>query len=176
MGAQARQVFRSYGKTKRVKVKGEKTAPNPCKLKKGLTPGSVLILLAGRFRGRRVVFLKQLDSGLLLVSGPFAVNGVPLRRVNQRYCICTSTKIDVSGVNVKAVTDDKFKAEKSKGKKDESAFFAEGGKKKEISGERKSEQKAVDDQIMKSLNADLKAYLKTNFSLTARMYPHEMKF
>merc|ERR1711971_742885 len=168
MGAQARQVFRSYGKTKRVKVKGEKTAPNPCKLKKGLTPGSVLILLAGRFRGKRVVFLKQLGSGLLLVSGPFAVNGVPLRRVNQRYCICTSTKIDVSG--------GKFKAEKSKGKKDESAFFAEGGKKKEISGERKSEQKAVDDQIMKSLNADLKAYLKTNFSLTARMYPHEMKF
>jgi large subunit ribosomal protein L6e len=103
----------------------KRLAPRPTRLRKGIAPGQVLILLSGRFRGKRVVFLKQLKSGLLLVTGPFKVNGVPLKRVNQVYVVPTSTKVDLNGVKADALDDSLFVRPKTKKlRKSEEAFFA----------------------------------------------------
>eukprot|EP00434_Breviolum_minutum_P023723 symbB.v1.2.020923.t1/scaffold1786.1/size101393/6 len=157
-------------RVKGVKTTVEKKAP---KLRKNIAPGQVLILLASKFRGRRVVFLKQLESGLLLVTGPYSLNGVPLKRVNQRYCIATSAKVDLGAADCKSITDAYFAREKSgKDKTSSEKFFATEAPKKE----KKDGQKKLDDVIVKGLAADMKSYLKSRFSLTANMYPHELKF
>ena len=41
---------------------------------------------------------------------------------------------------------------------------------------KKDGQKKLDDAIVKSLGNDVKSYLKSRFSLSANMYPHELKF
>ena len=51
------------------------------------------MLLGGRFRGRRVVFLKHLGPAMV-VTGPLTMNGVPIKKVNPRFCIAASTKVD----------------------------------------------------------------------------------
>ena len=151
------------------------------KLRKGIVPGSVLVLLAGRFRGRRVVFLRQLPSGLLLVTGPYKVNGVPLKRVNQAYTLTTSTKVDVKGVDASKITDALFKKDAKSKKAGEKKFFAEdANKKKEVSKERVEAQKAVDTAILKNIKDSkeplLKKYLGARFTLGNNEKPHELKF
>ncbi|GMH04441.1 hypothetical protein Nepgr_006280 [Nepenthes gracilis] len=157
-----------------------KRKPKPTKLRASITPGTVLIILAGRFKGKRVVFLKQLSSGLLLVTGPFIINGVPLRRVNQSYVIATSTKVDVSGINLDKFDDGYFaKQVVKKKKKGEGEFFeAEKEEKNVLPQEKKDDQKTVDATLIKSIEGvpDLKAYLAARFSLMAGVKPHELVF
>ena len=96
-----------------------------------MTPGTVCIVLAGRYRGKRVVMLKQVND-TILVTGPFKINGVPLRRINPAYVIATSTKVDLtkaSGLNLDKFDEAYFKIKKEKkGKSTEEEFFGEGEK------------------------------------------------
>merc|ERR1719460_190166 len=162
----------------KVKLGNHHNTTKQTKLRKNIVPGSVLILLAGHFKGQRVVFLKQLESGLLLVTGPYALNGVPLRRVPQSYVIATSTVVDVSGVSVPASVDDAFfKKPVSKIKKDEGTFFKEE-KTKTLDESRKKLQADVDAKLTAAVSKDalLKAYLSSKFSLKNGDKVHEMIF
>lgn len=171
-----------------------------------LQPGTVLILLAGRFRGKRVVLLKNLEQGVLLVTGPFKINGVPLRRVNSRYVIATSMKVDLAGIDeakVEEISRPKyFTAEKAKEKAGEEAFFKQGEKpqvraesgsgrrrwmsggtdtdaqKKEVSSSRAADQKAIDKALLANIKKVdmLASYLATSFSLRKGDKPHMMKW
>lgn len=156
-------------------VKNHKTN-RPTRLRASITPGTVVIILAGHFKGKRVVFLKQAKSGMLIVTGPFKINGVPLRRVNQAYVIATSTKVDVSKVDVSNVDDAFFaRAEKKKGSGE---FLAEEATKGQVSAERKAAQKKVDAALLPVIKKvpNLGSYLNARFSLTRNMKPHQLKF
>merc|ERR1711967_100465 len=158
---------------KKVKLTNSRANNKQTKLKASLVPGAVVILLAGRFKGKRAVFLKQLDSGLCLITGPFKVNGIPLRRVPQSYVIGTSTVVDVSGADTSAVNDALFKKPKSAKKKADGPF-SEDEAKKPLDDAAKALQAKVDGGV--KLDDDLKGYLKSKFGLSRADVPHEMSF
>lgn len=169
--------------TEDVPVKPSKisVAPSKPKLKPSLTPGTIVILLAGRFRGKRAVFLKQLDSGLLLVTGPYSVNGVPARRVNQKYVIGTSTKVKLPSLDLKVFSDAYFTKDKSSksGKKEggEGFFDTADDEKKELPAEVVANQKKLDGALVPAVEkGGFTGYLKSVFSLSEGDRPHLMKF
>ncbi len=143
-----------------------------------LTPGQVVIILSGRFRGRRVVFLKKLESGLLLVTGPYKYNGVPLKRVNAAYVLPTNTKINVDGKAAESINDKFFLKVDIKREKEEDFFVEDKVKKERITDERKKAQNDVDTLVKKAVDEVpmMKEYLRNRFALKSGDKPHLMKF
>jgi len=132
-----------------------------------------------RFRGKRVVYLKQLASGLLLVTGPYKVNGVPLRRINQAYVIATSTRLDVSKIDVSKIDDAFFaKNRKAASKAPKKDFLSKDEKKVELPAIRKTEQARIDSALKPIIAAvpHLNHYLNAKFTLTNGQRPHLLKF
>ena len=152
--------------------------PHQMHIHKALQPGQILILLSGRFRGRRVVYLKTLKSGLLLVTGPYKYNGVPLKRVNQAYCIPTSTSVKLDAKIADGIEDDLFKRIKIERKSEKDFFEDDATKKKRIDPKRIEAQTSVDSKVKNAVDAVpmLKEYLKCRFSLKSGDKPHLMKF
>ncbi|KAJ6226668.1 60S ribosomal protein L6 [Anaeramoeba flamelloides] len=133
--------------------------------------------------GKRAVFLKQLSSGLLLVTGPYQINGVPLTRIKRKYVIATKTKVDLGELVVPEEVNDKFFSPKkpiNNWEKTEEKFFTKKQELKKV-GLNESQTK-LQNQVDKSVNDAikkvqyLKEYLTARFQLQKGQLPHKMKF
>jgi len=120
-----------------------------------------------------------------LVTGPYAVNGVPLRRVNPAYIIATSTKVALDGVTAN-IEDDFFKCHSRftknelKNASELRLKTVESDKQGEAKwrSELKTVQKSVDAQLLANIKkvTHLSGYLGTRFTISNGVKPHELKF
>jgi large subunit ribosomal protein L6e len=166
---------------KNFSVKRKRFNDHPRRFRSTLTPGTVVILVAGKHAGKRAVVVKHLSSGLLLVTGPHKLNGVPLRRVNQIYVIATSTKLDLSAAKFDNLDDKFFKRVRPAKKNAEKDIFDSKKEKSPLSDERRQAQVNTDAVVLNAIkaNADsklLRQYLKSRFQLWNGVLPHKMKF
>lgn len=98
--------------------------------------------------------------------GPYNVNGVPLRRVNQKYVIATSTKVSLDGVDASKIEDSYFARSKTE---DPNVKTSE---------EKKATQAAIDAKLKANIDKVelLGAFLSAKFRLRNADKPHTMKF
>jgi large subunit ribosomal protein L6e len=131
-----------------------------------------LLLFSSSFSTLQFLFYSMNTSFVLSITGPYTLNGVPLRRVNQRYVIGTSTKVPLDGIDVSNIDDSFFAREE----KSEAAPVE--GRGTVTSDARKSAQKSVDEKLTANIAKVemLQAYLQAKFSLSGSDRPHALKF
>ena len=131
-------------------------APKASHIAAPLTPGQVVIILSGRFRGRRVV----------------------LKRVNAAYVLPTNTKLKINEDVAKNVNDKVFDRVKIERKKEEDFFEDNEKKKGRITEDKKKLQNEVDTVVKKAVDEVpmMKEYLRNRFALKNGDKPHLMKF
>ena len=79
------------------------------KIKKiNIQQGSILILLNKKFQGKKAILLKMAHSNLCVITGPFSLNGISLRRINPRYVIPTGHKINIDKIELTNLDDSYF--------------------------------------------------------------------
>nr|CAJ17235.1 ribosomal protein L6e [Scarabaeus laticollis] len=178
-----RAYYATQDKIPRRNSRGRCYSQHKRNLRSSLQPGAILILLAGPHKGKRVILLKRLHSGMLLVTGPFKINGCPTRRTHPNYVIATQTRVELGDFKLEdSINDEYFRRErKRRPKKEEGDIFATKKAGYKPTETRKTDQKAVDGKVIEAIKRSpekklLFAYLATMFGLRSSQYPHRMKF
>ncbi|RVD93329.1 60s ribosomal L6 [Tubulinosema ratisbonensis] len=129
----------------------KRNQPKERKPRSDLVTGMVVIVLEGEFAARRVVFLKQLPGNKALCCGPQPINKVPFFTIDERFLLKTSTILDIS------VNCDKIES------KDVYDCMSEA----EITENKTSEMKKVEDEILKAISKVkfMRTYLETLFNI-----------
>jgi large subunit ribosomal protein L6e len=171
------------------------------KLRYRLRPKGTIVIVLGNctklHRGRRMIFLKQLETGDLLLASPNTLTLMPtLQVVQASYVIATTTRIPLTPACVEAaekVTFNMFKKANSKKttdkKKRDGSIFADDqtqAKSATVETIDPELEKTIDSELMKSIAnfnkgdtldaAIMKKYLRTRFTIKNGEYPHQMKF
>merc|ERR1712227_424592 len=129
-------------------------------------PGTVVIIVAGRFGGKRVVVLKSLGSRLL-ISGPYKVNGVPIRRVYRSIVINTTVKVDLTGLDMSCFNENNIGHIKNNKQYFSSAL-----------AQYKQKRTVLEKALIKKITSvpKLTQYLTKKFTIQDGMPPHRIKF
>jgi large subunit ribosomal protein L6e len=125
-------------------------------------PGTILIILTGRNRGKRVVFLMQLSSGLLLVTGHLSLNWVPLCCIEQTRNLSSAAW---KSPNTLLTLQEEAEEAQAPGRR---GLRHREKEKYEITEQSKIDQKTVDRQILPKIKAipQLQGYMRSVFALT----------
>jgi len=146
------------------------------RLRKSMVPGRVCVCVIGPYTSKKLVFLKQLDSGLLLCA---CLNNSAIRRFPQKWLLATSEKVSLSGAvtgELGSWSDCTFNVLKTESADDSKAddMFNQ------------SETKNVPAEFQSSVDSLVKAvegcvddkymtyYLKARFTLESQLGPHSM--
>nr|UXY86672.1 60S ribosomal protein L6B [Cryptomonas paramecium] len=70
--------------------------------------GSVAIISFGKLRGKKAIILRTTKCRMFVISGPFSLNGISIRRIKYNHLIPTQNRLNISSVDTKIFDDEYF--------------------------------------------------------------------
>jgi len=141
-----------------------------------MSEGRVCVCLIGPYTSKKVIFLKQMESGLLLCA---CLNNGAIRRFPQKWLLCTEQQVHLDHAGVQKTlrdwSDSSFDVLKSESADDggDGDFFGKDNASKNVPAEFQSST----DGLIKAVEACIKdkymtMYLKARFTLESDIPPH----
>lgn len=73
-----------------------------------LIVGDMVVVLEGRYTGSKVIFLKQTNNNMAIVSGVKEINDIGIFKINERYLFKLS--VNIGNISTDNITDDVYES------------------------------------------------------------------